>query len=106
MQSQKDDVTNNVFSYYYVARTRSAIQLVTKLRVFDLAKRWTPRTTVEKIDTVIITKDNLMDETKMLIARLCTEFDCYFPEPYSDQLIMMMMYPIMLWAGFRYAMYC
>ena len=100
MNSQKDDVTSNIFSYFYVAKTRAIIKRIKELRVFDLDKSWSPKTKVEEIEKAQIKKEDLMEETKVLIDRLGTEFDRYFPRPDSDQLLMMMFHPIMVRLGF------
>ena len=101
MHSQKDDVTSNVFLYFFVARTRAAISRIKELRVYSLDESWTPKTTIEDIPKVKINKEDLMEETKTLIDRLVREFNRYFPQPDSDQLLMMVMHPIMVWSGLR-----
>jgi hypothetical protein len=101
MQTQKDAVNSNIFSYFYIAKTRGIIKRINQLQVFSLDKSWTPKTKVEDIDKVLIKKEDLMDETKTLMERLIVEFDKYFPQPDSDQLLMMSLHPIMVKLGFR-----
>jgi hypothetical protein len=101
MKSQSDSATSNVLSYFYVAKTRAIIQRIKTLRVYDLNESWTPKTPVEDIKMIPIKFDDLMEETKLLIKRLVSEFNRYFPHPDTDQLLMMMLHPIMIRMGFR-----
>ncbi len=101
MRSQKDDVNTNVFSYYNVAMTRAAIKRIKELMVMNLDKTWKPKWTEKNIPKIKITKEELMDDTKVLINRLVKELNFYFPNPDSDQILMMVFHPIMVWGGFR-----
>jgi hypothetical protein len=101
MKSQEDDVSSNVFAYFMVAKTRAAIRRIKSLKVFNLNESWTPKTPVEDIPKIAITKNDLMEETQFLITRLIIEYDRYFPHPDSDQLLMMMFHPIMVNSGFQ-----
>ena len=101
MASQKDDVTSNVLSYYYVAYARACISKLVALDVYDLDKVWTPQTKVDKIPLKKIRKDDLQGGTIILITRFEKEFNKYFLEPDTDQLMMMMFHPVMVWTGFK-----
>jgi hypothetical protein len=102
MSSQKEGCTSNVFSYYYVARARTCISKLKYLDVYDLDESWTPATPTERIPLKRLRREDLLDETKELIERFDSEFEKYFPYPDTDQILMMMLHPVMLWSGFRY----
>jgi hypothetical protein len=101
MSSQQEGCTSNVFSYYFVARARTCISKLKHLDVCDLDESWTPGTPIDKVLLKQIQKENLLDETLTLIDRFDTEFAKYFPHLDTDQIIMMMLHPAMLWSGFR-----
>ena len=99
--AMKYDVMSYCFSYFKVAKTRAVIERITNLSVFDFDASWTPKTKVEDIKKKIININDCMKDTKTLIKRLLVEFNKYFPNPDSDQLLMMIFHPIMVRHGFR-----
>jgi hypothetical protein len=99
--SQEDNVDANCFSYYHVASAKYYITQLKSIKVFDLSAHWTADIDVTKIPQIQKTRDELNEETKKLIDRFKIEFDKYFPRPDSDQLLMMLFHPVMVWAGFK-----
>jgi cell fate (sporulation/competence/biofilm development) regulator YlbF (YheA/YmcA/DUF963 family) len=101
MSSQQEGCTSNVFSYFYVARAQTCISKLKFLDVFDLEENWTPATQLHQIPIKRMQKDDLLQETKTLFERFDAEFEKYIPYPDTDQIMMMMLHPVMLWSGFR-----
>jgi hypothetical protein len=101
MNSQKDDVTGCVFSYFYVARSRFLMRKIDMLKVIDISKQYTHKDDFDGIPKILTPLENLQEDTRTLIKRFEVEFQRYFPHPDSDQLMMMVFHPIMIWRGFR-----
>jgi hypothetical protein len=102
MQEQQESPDSNCFSYYQVANARYAICKYPTIKVLDMAGLWDPTTEMEKIPTIKVTRENLRPETQQLIARFDSEFQRYFPKPDSDQILMMVLHPVMVGMGFEY----
>lgn len=103
MTSQQQSVESNCFSYYHVVNARFYLRTSTEFEVFDLSKdHWLPTTDINKIPTVVMLKEDLMSSTQKLIDRFEDEFQNYFAEPDSDQILMMVFHPLMIWMGFEY----
>jgi hypothetical protein len=103
MNSQKDDVTGCVFSYFYVARSRFLMKKISMLNVVDLSKnQWTHKDDFDCIPKILTPIEDLQADTLTLIKRFEVEFQRYFPHPDSDQVMMMVFHPIMIWRGFWY----
>jgi hypothetical protein len=102
MTSQQDSIDSNCFSYFQVANARHLLRTNFTFNVVDLSEHWTTDTDVKKLPCVQKTKNMLLPASSQLIDRLVKEFDRYFPEPDSDQLMMMVLHPVMVWSGFKY----
>lgn len=101
MTSQEDSIDSNCFSYFQVANARHLLRNNFTFNVVDLSEHWTTDTDVRKIPCIQKTKNMLLPSSSKLIDRLVNEFDRYFPEPDSDQLMMMVLHPVMVWSGFK-----
>jgi hypothetical protein len=100
MQSQQDSADSNCFSYFQVATARYAICKQPIIKMLDMTTMWDPCTEISKLPMIKKERRNLSDETVELIERFDKEFMRYFPKPDSDQLIMMVFHPVMVWMGF------
>jgi hypothetical protein len=101
MTSQKESIDSNCFSYYSVANARYFVESKRKLKVIDLGANWNPSCEVSKLPMVNMQLENLRPETQTLIERLVKEFDHYFRGPDSDQIMMMIFHPVMVWRGLK-----
>jgi hypothetical protein len=101
MSSKQEGCTSNVFSYYYVARARTCIAKFKFLDVYDLDKSWSPDTPTDRIPLKRVPRESLLEKTKVLIDCFDSKFENYLPYPDTDQILMMMLHPVMLWSGFR-----
>ena len=102
MTSQEDSVDSNCFSYFQVAQARHLLETNDLYKIVDVSEHWTPATDVKKIPSISKTKDAMLPVSKSLITRLVNEFNRYFEKPDSDQIMMMVLNPLMFWGGFRY----
>lgn len=102
MTSQEDNVDSNCFSYYQVSQARHLLKTSKSYNIIDLCDHWTPETEVIKIPKVTRKREQLLPCSQKLIDRLVSEFDRYFPSPDSDQIMMMVLHPVMVWSGFKY----
>jgi hypothetical protein len=100
MLSQQESADSNCFSYFQVASARYAICKQPTIKVFDMSVLWDPVTELDKIPTTKKGRDKLSAETNELVKRFDDEFKRYFPKPDSDQLVMMVLHPVMVWMGF------
>lgn len=100
MTSQKESVDSNCFSYYSVANARYFVEVKKTLKVVDICNTWNPSTPISKWPMVTMAIGQLKDDTQVLLKRLVKEFDHYFPGPDSDQKMMMVLHPVMVWRGF------
>jgi hypothetical protein len=101
MTSQKESVDSNCFSYYSVANARYFIETKKKLKVLELGGNWYPSTEIAKWPMVTMQIEQLNDQTQVLLERLVKEFDHYFKRPDSDQTMMMVLHPVMVWRGLK-----
>jgi hypothetical protein len=101
MTSQQQSVESNCFSYYHVVSARYYLKSSTEFPVLDFKENWLPTTDITKIPTKMVSKENLLETTNELINRFDKEFSNYFKEPDSDQILMMVFHPLMVWFGFE-----
>jgi hypothetical protein len=101
MTSQKETVGSNCFSYYSVANARYFVESKKKLKVLEIFGNRYPSTEISKWPMVNMTIEQLKPDTQMLIERLVKEFDHYFKGPDSDQVMMMVFHPVMVWRGLK-----
>ena len=99
MTSQKQSVDSNCFSYYSVAYARFIVESARNLKVIDLSQNYNTTTAVSKIPTITLQINQLQYNTQCFIDRLVKEFNSYFRYPDSDQIIMMILHPVMAWRG-------
>ena len=99
MTSQKQSVDSNCFSYYSVAYARFIVESAKNLKVIDLSQNYNTTTAVSKIPTITLQINQLQYNTQCFIDRLVKEFNSYFRYPDSDQIIMMILHPVMAWRG-------
>jgi hypothetical protein len=100
--SQQESADSNCFSYFQVASARYAICKQVDIKMLDMNVFWDPDTDQDKLPTTKKLRTDLTKETNELIERFDKEFQRYFPKPDSDQLIMMVFHPVMVWKGFSY----
>lgn len=101
LTSQQESVESNCFSYYQVVTARYYLSNVKKFRVIDLNGYWSPMDDLKKIETKMLLREELLDVTQELICRFEKEFQNYFSRPDSDQLLMMVFNPVIVWMGFE-----
>lgn len=101
MTSQQESVESNCFSYYQVVTARYCLANVKKFRVVDLNGYWSPSEEVSNIEAKQLLREDMMPESLVLINRFEQEFKNYFEHPDSDQLLMMVFNPVMVWMGFE-----
>lgn len=101
MTTQQDNIDSNCFSYLQVAKARYLLKTNDTYNVVDLTDHWTPDTDISKIPIVSKLTTSMLPSSQKLLTRLVTEFDKYFVEPDSDQIMMMVMHPIMVWSKFK-----
>jgi hypothetical protein len=101
MKTQKQSVNSNILSYYLVAETRARLRNARSFKVIDCGQTWGPDTRIEDLPRTRLNIGELSQSTQTLITRFETEFNNYFPEPDSDQLLMMSFHPVMVNVGFR-----
>jgi hypothetical protein len=99
--SQQDGIDSNCLTYFFVATARHAITSSAIYNVIDISQLWNPDISLNKIQTISKRKEELLPETITLINRLENEFGKYFPKPDTDQIMMMVFHPIMVWNGFE-----
>lgn len=102
MTSQQQSVESNCFSYYHAVSARYYLRSSNEFPIVDLKNdQWKPTTEVTKIPTTLVAKGDLLNTTVELINRFDKEFNIYFKEPDSDQILMMVFHPLMAWMGFE-----
>lgn len=99
MTSQKESVDSNCFSYFSVASARFFVESKKKLKVVDITATWNPSCSVSKLPMITMELEHLLPDTRYLMERLVKEFDHYFKGPDSDQIMMMVFHPVMVWRG-------
>lgn len=100
MQSQQESADSNCFAYFHVATARYSICKQAELLIVDLSILSDPSIEVDKLPMIKTSKNQLSVETQELIQRFETEFNRYFEKPDSDQVMMMICHPVMIWSGF------
>ena len=101
MTSQKQSVDANCFSFYGVAHARYMIEQAKNLKVVELSSHYNHAMEFSNIPHVTLDIDQLNPLTQTLLERLVKEFDFYFKYPDSDQTLMMIFHPVMVWRGFK-----
>jgi hypothetical protein len=101
MEVQKDDPAAVAFTWLEISICRQQLVSRKSFRVFDLNRKWTPQTPVKDIPRTSLKREDLQQNTQQLLTRLEKEFERYFSEPDSDQLMSMILHPIMVAMGFR-----
>ena len=71
------------------------------LLAIDVSKSYNCHISRQKLKKIPIKKSRMTHTARMVIDRLITEFDNYFPNPDSDQLLAMKLHPLMDYSGFR-----
>ncbi len=100
---QSDHVDNNCFAYYHVAKVRHTLITAKEFKILNFQESWTPTTDISSSTILIdIKRENMLQTTQTLIARLVNEYNLYFKALDSDQIMMMILHPIMVWKGFWY----
>jgi hypothetical protein len=101
MSSQTQSVDQNCMSFFNVHTARYLLTTKEQFRVVQLKRINSPTTLMKdnKYDNCKTT--GLLDFTNQLINRFHIEFDNYFKEPDSDQILMMVFHPLMMRAGFE-----
>ena len=93
--SQTEEPGEVAFSWFGISMARLRFKDRNKpYVVVDTTQSWPPNKSFEDLPVAKIPYDLLQEETKTFIQRLINEFDKYFPAPDSDQVIAMILHPI------------
>jgi len=97
MTSQRDEPGWIAFTWFEVTLTKAKLFSNNAFfKVFDTSQMWSPRAKTEDIPTITSRQHALHEESKELLRRIKKEFDTYFPQPDSDQVIAMNVHPGMI----------
>jgi hypothetical protein len=101
MEVQTEMSAEVAMSWYMISICRAKLQNSKRVKVFDIDMNWTPEKAIKDIPTVLLAREELMPTTRKLLLRLDKEFDFYFAEPDSDQMVAMILHPVMAYMGMK-----
>lgn len=101
MTSQQESVDSNCISFYQIQSAIYSLTCKEKFNVININDTWKPNTEIEKIPTNTLSKTQLSANSIALIENFQREFSLYFKEPDSDQQMMMVFHPIMVYGGLQ-----
>lgn len=101
MESQRDGDGSIAFSWFQTACCRSRLEREKEFLVVDCSKNWTTESSFADIPKMKLKEENLSKIPLTMLHRLQKEFQQYLPEPDEDQILAMVLHPVMATQGFQ-----
>lgn len=100
MEHQRDIPGMIAFSWLSVAIVRKKLfgDRAT-YKIVDVSKVWKPSVKITDLPRQSYTFGDLQETTKMLVERIEREMETYFPKPDDDQILAVVLHPVMVGLG-------
>jgi hypothetical protein len=101
MTSQVEETSYNSIAYFKVMNIRFALQQQRVFKCYDVRNVPSQDRQMGYAVQKDIDRDELNENSVMLLSRLEREYTTYFPEPDDDQVLQMFYHPFMQRSGFK-----